>query len=251
MVLHHSLGYLHTIAHLSHPPSPLLCSHSNAQRRAEEMTAARRRLAPPAQLSARQNSISSSSSARRPHTHLTSLPRTPRRHRRSAPAARLPRHRPRPAASPARSVCGVSTAHRLTLPTVAHPRIGDFPRSYGTDCHPSWAAFSAAATDWPDREPWRLPEPQSSSELLREEEKQRQLTCWVSYGDDADCPLPWFDDLLGDLKCALPPGLLPAGLRVLLFNEDYNQPVQPGALPSTLTDVPLRALSDCRWCEGR
>ena len=57
---------------------------------------------------------------------------------------------------------------------------------------PRWRTFSAAGGDWQDREPWRLPDPQSSWESYGEEEKQRQLTRWASGGIDS--PAPCFPD---------------------------------------------------------
>ena len=51
--------------------------------------------------------------------------------------------------------------------------------------------------------------------------------------------LPNFPDNNGRLKCRLPPGLLPSGLRMLLMSREQNPPLQLHCLPSTLTFLHL------------
>ena len=114
-------------------------------------------------------------------------------------------------------------------PVHSHPRFE----------HPRWAALSAAASDWQDREPWRLPDPHTSLESLGEAEEQRQLTGWVSDVDRVRYPAPWCDDSVGCFNRPLAPGLLPSGLRVLLLHHTYNQPLRPDCLPSSLTFLQL------------
>ena len=116
--------------------------------------------------------------------------------------------------------------------------LGHSPYTAFGEVQPSWAALSTAASDWQDREPWRLPVYPSSPQSYEEGDRGRQLTLWCDdriAGDD----LPWFPTVDGCLKVPLSPGLLPDGLRLLLFNERYNQPLQLGSLPSTLTLLQL------------
>ena len=100
---------------------------------------------------------------------------------------------------------------------------------------PRWAAFSAAASDWQDREPWCLPLYLRRERECKAEQRSWQLT-WTSEADDElDRLLPRFLAPLGSLECPLPPGLLPSGLRVLQLSSAFNQPLQPGSLPSSLS----------------
>ena len=96
-----------------------------------------------------------------------------------------------------------------------------------------WVAMSAAAADWPDREPWRLPDSLSSLQSEREEARQPP---WLH---DLDCLVPLFACLPHALSCPLPADLLPTGLCALVFNDAYKHPLQPGSLPSTLTFLHL------------
>ena len=115
--------------------------------------------------------------------------------------------------------------------------LGSIMGTTGND--PRWPAFSAAASKWQDSERWRLLEPLPSSELLGEEEKEGQLASWISGLDGIERLLPWFGDPDSDIDCPLLPGLLPKGLRLLRLSSDYNQPIQRGSLPFTLTFLQL------------
>ena len=136
----------------------------------------------------------------------------------------------------------------------ASPRFSPIPASvtalslcyHPVDSSPRWAAFSAAAADWPDREPWRLPDPHPSPLWFGAQGKGWQLTLASTSEqfDYLDCPIPCFADPIGDLDCPLPPGLLHEGLRLLRFNSGYNHPLQPGSLPSSLTFLQLGAMFD-------
>ena len=118
---------------------------------------------------------------------------------------------------------------------------------------PDWAAFSAVATDWYNREPWRLLDLHPSPQWLGEEGTGWQLTEAPRYPrsfDESKTPTPCFTDPSGDLNCPLPPGLLPSGLRVLRINRAYSQPLQPGSLPSTLTFLQLASVLDLPTAAG-
>ena len=84
-----------------------------------------------------------------------------------------------------------------------------------------WAALSAAACHWQHTEPWLLPHshPEAQVHGTNGQRWQRPTEGWA----------------FGSLRCRLPPGLLPCGLRVLQLNGDFNQPLEPGSLPSSLT----------------
>ena len=108
---------------------------------------------------------------------------------------------------------------------------------------PHWAAVSAAARDWQDLEPWRLPYPQPSArsdgkESSADEKWKAALQQRWQDGDEFwpfDPLLPAFIEYQGGLQQPLPPGLLPDGLRVLRSAHGYNQPLQAGNLPARLT----------------
>ena len=100
---------------------------------------------------------------------------------------------------------------------------------------PSWAAFSAAAADWQDRQPWRLPVLNGSSQS-----DEAAVRACVEFKD----VLPTFPDAGGVFRCPLTPGLLPDGLRLLRLSDAVTQPLQVGALPSSLSFLHLGSQLD-------
>ena len=127
----------------------------------------------------------------------------------------------------------------VTALTVGRP----YTNRSARDMVQRWAAFSAAAGDWQDRPPWRLPQadplPQSCEEEGRSWQWARHDSSW---GQLLCSSLPQFPGPFSTLDCPLPPGLLPTGLRVLLLSDKYSQQLQPGSLPSTLTFLQLGGL---------
>ena len=132
-----------------------------------------------------------------------------------------------------------SPPHQSPIPTsVIVLSLGSLTAQW-TALKPSWAALCAAAVDWQERPPWSLSHsqqrwPQSDGAQARE----WQLS-WVHDPLEDDPILPRFASPIGELHCPLPPGLLPHGLRVLLFNRSFNYRLEPGSLPSTLTFLQL------------
>ena len=108
-----------------------------------------------------------------------------------------------------------------------------------------WAALSAAARDWQDREPWRLPDYHPSPQWFGAEGKGWQLTRWMDEPDiqRLDCPLPYVPCRDGILDCPLPPGLLPEGLRVLQLSDEYKHTLQPGSAALDPHLPPARVVS--------
>ena len=81
--------------------------------------------------------------------------------------------------------------------------------------------------------------PHSSPQWFGEEANGWQLTLASASLDDLCRGRSTIFTAAGDLRCPLPPGVLPDGLRELHFCGAYQQPLQPGSLPSTLTFLQL------------
>ena len=105
---------------------------------------------------------------------------------------------------------------------------------------PSWADFSAAASDWQNTNPWSLPDFRSWSQVRGPQWRPR---CQLLPPSDFLLLLPSFFSYVDapdwGINCSLPPGLLPEGLKALRVNDAFNMPLLPGSLPSTLTFLHL------------
>ena len=103
-----------------------------------------------------------------------------------------------------------------------------------------WAAFSAAASDWQDRQPWRLPQADPSPQSCEEEGQSWQwLRTYGPWRHIDRTRLPYFSISDAMLDSLLRPGILPSGLQVLLLSSAYNRPFPPESLPSSPTLLQL------------
>ena len=83
-----------------------------------------------------------------------------------------------------------------------------------------WAALSAAAaSDWQDKMPWRLPHPSPSLQSCEEEGKE------------------WVLRLSENHNHPLQPGSLPSTLTFLQLGWQFDQPLVPGVLPASLLQL--------------
>ena len=138
------------------------------------------------------------------------------------------------------------------------------PPMTDSSVEPSWAAFSAAASDCQDREPWRLSDPDSSA-LPAGEEVQRWLATWKGLPPlraAGQCsaflhqplrrqarlphtcrPPPLWSPLAGaqqPLRLPLQPGSLPFSLTFLQLGQQVDQPPALGVLPASLLYLALK-----------
>ena len=104
-----------------------------------------------------------------------------------------------------------------------------------------WATFSAAACDSRDRELWCLRDLFSPAQWSDgQQETGWRLTLLEPDGRLEDL-LPYFSWPCGQLNAPLLPGILPHGLRSLLYSGEWQRPLQPALPPRHPALLPRRA----------
>ena len=103
---------------------------------------------------------------------------------------------------------------------------------YQDEPEPSWAALSEAASGWPGTSLWRLPTPFNftTQRIGEQEEREQRLRRWAAQPDE---------QLSDEWDHPLQPGVLPSSLLHLSLPERYRHRLGPGVLPASLESLSM------------